>query len=317
MKRFCLLIVGLSLVHALSAQLHSEFTLGVQGGVSQWGYQALSGQAITGVSHSQYAVTAGMDVAAGAQFGYKFFFCPWVGIGIGADVMRYGSRLHSSGEYVWDGVTDTNDERYNHHLKVKDWKEHQHVYTLEVPLTLAFRVPGEHVEFVAEIGGKWGLPLQAGYSAEGKTEHTGYYPYGNVWLHNIPEYGFYSQSHYTPKGELPKMKMYWAAVAKAGVAVPFGKHWAVSFQAVGTYVLTDMLDNKSVPNKNLWQPGYRLDAQGMDEEHYFMGAYQPYLSGPLTTGKVRPWSVGLEVGVKYMMPHKAKSKCPCRVYLWS
>lgn len=300
-----------------AADLRSEFTLGVQGGMDQWGYEPALGQTLVGVELPHYTMDALPGLSAGAELDYRFFFCRWMGIGVGVDVMRYGSRLKTSGEYVWLKKTDTDGEQYDHHLALTDWQENHAAYTVEVPLVLAFSIPAGAVNILLEVGGKWGLPFTTQYSGKGDITHTGYYAPWDLTLHDTPPYGFYSTSSYRPKGALPAWQIYWAVTGRVGVAIPFADRWDVRFSAVANRIITPVENWMDAPSRAAWQPGFKADHPGMDEQHYFMGDYQSYLLSPLTSGHLRPWTVGLEAGISYHIRHRVKEKCPCRVYLWN
>lgn len=285
-----------------------EFSVGAGYGSLGYGLQSVEG--VPMMDGLEAKVTG--DWAASAHLGYNYFFVEWVGIGVGVDVTRLGSRLSLNGTQKWQNVwdTDTPQEQYDHIMTLSSWREIQQTYYLEIPVALKFSVPTGPLFIIGEVGGKYGIPLAANYSASGVTTHVGYYPNTNSTLQNEPPHGFYTQDSYQPKGDLLKPTNRFAVYGKLGVLIPLVDQLDLMVQAYGQYSVTgSAIGGESVP-------GYQKDMPDMQVAHYFMSDYTTYLQSPLTTEKtLRPWMVGLEVGIRYTIPHSTRAKlCPCRLF---
>lgn len=276
------------------------FELGVGGGYSVLGYQAASDQS---------TVTGGFSPTA--HVGYALYFCPWVGIGVGVDWTLYSGAVRTSGEQIWDGVTDTDGEKYQHHLLVDKWQEKHSLHYLEVPLSLRFRVPGKSVRWIGEVGAKWGYPIGGNYRGGGSLTHYGYYQPWDLTLRDQADHGFYTETDYHPTDKVEGLRPKWSAFAKTGVAVPLAAMFELAVQVYGQYNFTTLLETGGEA-----QTGFRDDRVGMAEAHYFMQSYGPMLQSPYVKGAVRPWTAGVEISLRYTIPHPSRNCYPCMMWVY-
>ncbi|MCM1034703.1 MAG: PorT family protein [Paludibacter sp.] len=241
-----------------------------------------------------------------AHVGYTFFFTPVFGLSVGADFARYGATLHLPEEYTWVGVFDTDGEIYDHHLHLNQWRERHNALYVEIPLALRFSVPLDNIRLTFDVGAKYGLALSGSTKATGIVSHTGWYDKWHLLLYDLPPYGFYSTSDFTPSANADFRDM-WAAFLKVGVAVPIMAHLDFTCALSCTAGLTNNLP------ANLLQEdiGFRNDRPGMDEIHAFMPNYTNLLNTSLIGDKAHAFSVGLELGVSYRIPHRRHSVCRC------
>ncbi len=138
-----------------------------------------------GVSDLLYAVEGGTQTflpSLTANIGYTYFFIPCMGIGTGAHVSQYGSIATLNGEYgdaFWNGVTDSDGEKYDHRVRMNKWRERQLTYMVEIPLALHFQQNwGYKTGMYAQIGAKFGLPIYSDYKVmDGSMRHIGEYVY--------------------------------------------------------------------------------------------------------------------------------------------
>lgn len=125
-------------------------------------------------------------------------------------------------------------------------------------------------------------------------------------LTDKPNHGFYTEEHFQPKGTLQK-KNYWTVFAKAGVAVPLVEHLDLLVQAYFNYVLTNISDK----GQN-GLVGFRNDRPEQEQTHYFMTDYIDLSNTGVITEAFKPWSTGLEIGIRYTIaPKKAHYPCKC------
>lgn len=300
MRRIYLLLLCSIPGLMMAQELSSNLELGLGGSYSSLGYKTIEPNSVKG------------GFAPTIHVGYAFYFCPWVGLGVGVDWSMYsGAIALGDAMYSWKNVTDTDGERYDHSLMVSNWKENHRFQYIEVPLSIRFQAPGDGTRLIGELGAKWGLPIGASYTGSGSLTHTGYYEPWELTLHDEPNHGFYTETGYRPTGGIPQIKQKWSLFGKIGVAIPLKGWLDLTIQAYGQYSLNA---GKEVGGNA--QTGYREDRPGMGDAHYFMSSYSSILMTPVASGSVRPWNVGLEIGLRYVLVHKERSCYPCKIQLF-
>ena len=268
------------------------------------GYASL-GYPVTDLTDRLASKTIG-SYGVQAHIGYNCFFSEYVGLAVGVDAHHYGQRTSLNGILSWNGVTDTDGERYEHILQLKPWTEHQDCWTIEIPLSLVFSIPVRNVLCItAQAGAKFALPLSATWNGHGTLVHSGYYEPWNLTLSDKPNHGFYTEQNFLPKGQW-QSRNYWTLFAKTGVAMPLIEHLELLIQLYAHYALTP------VGGESTGQPiGFRNDRPGQEQNHYFMTEYTPFLLSGVITGPSKPWDLGLEIGIRYTIAQR-KTKYPCR-----
>lgn len=307
MKRLRLVWAGAALLTAatLSARTSSFFELSAGGGWSSMGYQMENA--------SQPGLSARQNGSYGfnAHVGYGFQFNRFIGVGIGADLSRYGSKATLSGNAVWQGVTDTDGELYNHTTIVSEWKDEQELYMVEVPLALYLRFPvATDVRLFAEVGAKLGLPIMSKGSYSGNLQHSGFYEPWVLTLSDVPSHGFYSstmQSNY----DLRTNKMTVAGFVKVGVETPVDQQRLVWFFGA---IYGTMHFMPAVTSDHTLPLGWHNDTDNADQlaAHAFMNDYYPVYMTDITRANVNPLAVGAEIGIRFRFSHFQQHRgCMC------
>jgi len=272
----------------------STWEMSIHGGWSSWGYQ---------VSESAKHTTS---YSYGVQLGYAYFFTKHLGLGLGVDCHRTGDALTLSTTQSWIGVSDTDGETYNHQLTINRWKDQQQAYYLSLPLSVQLRFPTRVADIYIMAGASYDIALMGNTSATGSLTHTGDYPQWNMHVDDdVDAYGFYTTDSYKPTDKL-KMNNTLSAFMRANVAFPINKRWYVFVGAIARYSLLTAYsksDNLSY--------GFRDDSPIGAQTHPFMNAYVPLINTTLVSGTIHPLTIGLEVGVRYIFPHKNKYPCKC------
>lgn len=297
---FCVLVMSNIWARPYVTQTHSagsSFELSVGAGYGTLGYGTQDAQTLSAKNVGSWSATA--------HVGYNYFFVEWVGIGIGVDYTRYGSVMQLDGTMQWNGVGDTDGEKYQHTLSLSPWKETQQVGYLEPSVAIKLSIPAGSIYVIGEVGGKYGLALHSEYTGSGTLTHTGYYKPWDLTLENIDAHGFYTTKDYHPKGALDKPDGKFSIYGKVGVLIPLIEHLDLMAQVYGQYALTGSAVGGDI------MPGYLHDMDGMEEAHYFMSDYSSWTKSPLVTGTIKPWVVGLEVGIRYTIPHVKNKHCVC------
>lgn len=279
------------------AALGFEFALG--GGYSSFGYKVASEGALETLN-----ANATGNYSLDAHLSMNIFFCDYFGIGLGADIDRFGGATHLQGDLLWHDVTDTDGELYDHHLHIHSWKEKQFATYLAPQLMFVGVIPAGNMKITLGAGAEYGILLgNIAYQGEGKLTHTGFYRPWNLTLHDVDAHGFYTSDSFKPNGKYEiQSGSLLALVARAGVAIPVHDNWDILVNAVFKYsVWTNITAGGANPI------GFQDDAVN----HYFISDYSSLLTTPATQGTIAPWMVGLEVGIRYTFPFKKKSHYSC------
>lgn len=243
--------------------------------------------------------------AYGVHVGYALQFHRNVGIGIGVDLARYGSSTLITGDKIWNGVTDTDGESYNHRLHLYSLTDQMQQVYVNVPVALRFIIPMGRTAIEAQVGAKVGLPLSSTASYKGDVEHYGMYPqWGDMELSQVPNHGFYRDN--TIQGTYALNKRLQAfAFAKIGVIVPLTYRLQLSAHVGVDYgLLTNTAD----------QGNTELGCNNGNAAHSFMPKYNGILATNITKGNTHPMSVTGEIGLRLVLEHT--KNYPCRCYMW-
>lgn len=234
---------------------------------------------------------------------YAYFFTPEWGIGVGADFSTYGSRGKLNTMIQWDGQTDTEAEKYDHRAVTHDWEEDQRTYMLSIPLTAQYQHRfNDKVGIFAAIGGFVGMPLISNYRlVSGAVEHRGYYPQWNLELYNLANHDFYTEyiGEAFAKDQHPLTLKPIAAGVKAdlGALIPLNPQLDLFAGVYGSVVCNDLQSEQHALG---WQQASLSDYR----QHPFMPAYQG-IANSTYTNAVRPWAVGIKIGVHFRPAKKA------------
>lgn len=317
MRKYFIVIFIMSAAMVMAAgQYNTEHSRGISlelagnAGYSSLGYRA---QDVPDWKTSQSG-----SWSAGAHLGVNYFFLEYLGIGIGLDATRYGQQMAISGRQTWSRVGDTDylneaglGEQYTHYTDLNNWHESQNSWFFEIPVALKFAYPVGKAYLIGEVGAKWGLPISSGFRAGGEITHTGYYEPWDLTLSEVEPHGFYTTKSYSPSGKVEGIGSKWSVFAKLGVAIPVAEHLDLTVQALGQYAITSVASAGGAT-----EPGMLHDKAGMEQAHYFMTEYATLLGSRYVGGKMNPFHVGLELGIRYTFPIKHKCNYPCRLRLY-
>ena len=234
---------------------------------------------------------------------YAYFFTPEWGLGIGLDFSTYGSRAKLNTTLQWDGQTDTEGERYDHRAVTHNWQEDQRTYMLSIPLTVQYQHRfNDKVGIFAAIGGFVGLPLISNYKlVSGAVEHRGYYPQWNLELYDLDNHDFYTERigrDFSKAQHNLSLKQLAAGVkVDLGVIIPLNKQLDLFAGVYGSVVCNNIQSEQHALG---WQ---HADLAGY-QQHAFMPEYQG-LANSTHADAVRPWAVGIKVGLHFRPAKKA------------
>ena len=279
-----------------------EFSAG--GGWSTYSYSLAN--APSGLQTSQSG-SYGLTFHAG----YGYMFTDLVGLGIGLDASRYGASAKLSGTMQWNGVTDTDGEKYNHTARIDAWQDRQSLWYLEIPLTLYFSVPTQSiVRFSAELGAKLGLPISKKATYEADVTHIGEYPQWLLTLTDVPDHGF-TTTHMEGSSKL-STKSQLSVFAKLGIIVPITSQ--LDF-FTHVYFNCGLLKNTIGEHDTPQAFGVREDTEQAKETYYFMDPAVSVLQTAYPKGTFLPLSAGLEIGIRLHF-RSAGHNYPCRCVMY-
>ena len=298
-----LLLVGQT--HCLFAgpkQKWVAFDLSLGVGYSTLGYHVQSADMFTANATGSWGMRAGVGVS--------YFFSDYFGMGIGASLTRFGGGMSLKGSMVWEGVTDTDGERYDHLLQINRWRETQQQLFLAPNLTLQSAFPVGNVRMLLRLGAEYAFSLQASYRGYGELTHTGYYHFGNLTLHDIDKYGFYTTDRFQPSGELDADVQQVSVIGAVGVGIPMAKKIELSIAVEAAYAVW----SSAAPSAGGQNPiGFHenVSSQGGQDYHYFIPDYVSLTTTSLVNGKIRPFYIGLQVGLRFCILQRKRYPCMC------
>ena len=193
----------------------------------------------------------GYDLQGGRQYPaytYTWFFVPGTGLQTGVQLTRLGSVASLTGSYVWqDLLTDASGDQYEHRMTFADWYEQQEAYLLEIPLGFTLHHYGRNnprAGVYAALGAKLQIPLFADYRHHsGSVTHSGYYPYWDLTLQDLPDRFITEQTDVPQQGSFLQHLNRWNAAVymELGTTIRCGAHTELIISAYGQYTVTDLL----------------------------------------------------------------------------
>lgn len=293
------LLIGLSL--PLAAQMHSAIEISVGGGWSTLEYKVQPRQEdVTGANKGSWG--------AQAHVGYALFFTPNVGLGVGANFSHYGANASLSGTARWKDVTDTEGETYNHLTLIHSLRDKQDVYLVEIPLTLYLSYPlTDELSLNLEAGAKYGIPVIKNAAFQADVEHQGDYGIWDLNLYDVPDHGFYRETAFRG-GYSVSVKDQVSIFLKLGVSYEISRNILFFANIYGDY---GFMNTVTAGEAEL---GFRNDRGGMEEIHSFMPEYNGIVSTNNISATSHPVQAGLELGIRFVFPHRKTYPCRCMIF---
>ena len=293
------LLAGLSL--PIRAEMHSAIEISVGGGWSTLGYKVQPTQAdVTGTNKGSWG--------AQVHVGYALFFTQNVGLGVGANFAHYGANASLSGTARWEDVTDTEGEPYSHLTLIHSLKDKQDVYLVEIPLTLYLDFPlSDYLHFDIEVGAKYGIPVLKNASFQADIEHQGDYGIWGLNLYDVSDHGFYREREFHGDYSV-SVKNQISLFLKLGLAYEISRNVQLFANIYGDYGFMDAVKSGEA------ELGFQNDRPGMASMHSFMPEYNGLTATNNISSKSHPAQVGLELGVRFVLPHRKTYFCRCMRY---
>ena len=265
------------------AKMSHNIDITAGGGIGSLGYDLQGGR-----QYPAYTWSAGL--------GYTWFFVPETGLQTGVQLTRLGSVASLTGSYVWqDLLTDASGDQYEHRMTFADWYEQQEAYLLEIPLGFTLHHYGRNnprAGVYAALGAKLQVPLFADYRHHsGSVTHSGYYPYWDLTLQDLPGRFITEQTDVPQQGSFLQHLNRWNAAVymELGTTIRCGAHTELIITAYGQYTVTDLL---ATPVSRLTSLGFANNRNG----YTFMPEYHGLIGTNAVTA-LQPWTAGIKLGL--------------------
>ena len=176
-----------------------------------------------------------------------------------------------------------------------DWYEQQEAYLLEIPLGFTLHHYGRNnprAGVYAALGAKLQIPLFADYRHHsGSVTHSGYYPYWDLTLQDLPDRFITEQTYVPQQGSFLQHLNRWNAAVymELGTTIRCGAHTELIITAYGQYTVTDLL---STPVSRLTPLGFANSRNG----YTFMPEYHGLIGTKAVTA-LHPWTAGIKLGL--------------------
>jgi len=184
-------LLGIAVI-LFSTGVSAQFYVGVQSGVANIKSD------VKGVSES--------TVIGGAlKAGYIYSLTDHIGIGSGVEFAQYKQNvfLDQGSTTLTNFEVDQTGSAFVYNVTTGNYKESQTLQAIQIPLFLQYKKNvNKGVDFNFRAGVKYFLPVN--YKIESSAvsvKGIGYYPDVNLYIDNLPEYGFGSQTNYNVSGE--------------------------------------------------------------------------------------------------------------------
>lgn len=256
-----------------------------------------------------------------AQFNYVYYFHDNVGfmVGLMAEQMNSYSLLNGTKTWTSNGDSD-NGEEYSHTVTMKDWKEHQTSFMLGLPIGFQFQFPIAQMKSVThrnnqlrlyfDLGAKVNYLVGQKYNlVSGSIEHSGEYAKWGLKLDGTigTDRDYYeevigkSTGWMTNGRNLSLKNISVDGMADFGFMIPLMEHLDLMLGFYANYTFNNLRDGagKEIGWRNDDAEGYR--------KHTFMENYDGVIATDYVQA-VRPWDVGIKVGISWNMPARKAKK---------
>jgi hypothetical protein len=184
-------LIGIAVI-LFSTAMNAQFYFGVQSGIANIQSD------VTGVSNSH-------EIGGALKAGYIYSLTDHIGIGSGIEFSQYKQKviLNQGATTLTNFEIDVTGSAFFYSVTTGDYKEYQTLQAIQIPLFLQYkRNINKGIDFNFRAGVKYFLPVNYKFEASASFANgTAYYPDFNLYLDNLPEYGFGNQPNYDASGE--------------------------------------------------------------------------------------------------------------------
>jgi len=186
-------IIGITVL-LISQGIAAQFYVGVQSGIGQ--------------IRSNIKVMSpgyGLEFPVALKAGYVYSLTNHFGIGAGLEFSQYKQdvSLNNSMETLTNFEIDPSGSAFVYNVTTSGYKEKQTLQAIQIPLFLQYKTNiHKGVDFNFRAGAKYFLPVKYKIDATASyVNGTAYYPDVNLYIDDLPEYGFGGHANYSSTGE--------------------------------------------------------------------------------------------------------------------
>lgn len=180
------------LVFLISQGISAQLYVGVQSGIGN-------------IQNDVSGVATANRLGVALKAGYIYALTSHIGIGTGLEFSQYkqeASFMNYSGTLSSYEV-DPSSSAFQYNVTTSNYNEKQTLQALQIPVFFQYKTNiNKGIDFNFRAGAKYFLPLK--YKIDAKADYvkgTAYYPDVNLYIDNLPEYGFGGQGNYAATGE--------------------------------------------------------------------------------------------------------------------
>jgi hypothetical protein len=184
-------IIGIAVI-LLSTGVNAQFYVGVQSGIAN-------------IQSDVKGVTAAHEIGGAIKAGYIYSLTDHIGIGSGVEFAQYKQKvsLNQGSTTLTNYEVDQTGSAFSYSVTTGNYEENQTLQAIQIPLFLQYKKNiNKGIDFNFRAGVKYFLPVN--YKIESSAVSVNgiaYYPDVNLYIDNLPEYGFGNQTNYAASGE--------------------------------------------------------------------------------------------------------------------
>lgn len=190
MKKNIRNIIGITAI-LFSQGIVAQFYIGVQAGVAN-------------IQSDVKGVSEGNEIGGALKIGYVYSLTDHIGIGSGIEFSQYKQNvfLNHPSATLSSFEVDLSGSAFVYNVTTGNYKENQKLQAIQIPLFLQYKKNiNKGVDFNFRAGAKYFLPVN--YKIESSAtfvDGEAYYPDVDLYIDDLPEYGFGRQVNYLASG---------------------------------------------------------------------------------------------------------------------
>lgn len=259
------------------------------------------------------------------QFNYAYYFHENWGFftGLMFEHMNSYSVLNGTKSFNTHGDSD-HGENYDHIVRMNDWTEKEVSYMLGVPVGIQMQYPiytmpavshrNNQLRLYADLGAKFNWVMASKWNlVSGSISHEGDYSYRGLYLDESigDDRDYYTETisddgqWTTQKNDLDFKHISIDGMADLGVMIPLAERLDLMVGLYANYTFNNLRNSER--GQEIGWHNTSPEVAGTIREHSFMNDYEGVMETNYV-GAVRPWDVGVKVGVSFNWPDKKHKK---------